>query len=70
MVYRGYYKKTGETNEMRVAIKVSIPKIHCQYAGLIGIHNTFIDLIYNRTQHSIGIVSDSPTEKRHEQRGS
>jgi len=23
VVYRGYYKKTGETNEMRVAIKVS-----------------------------------------------
>jgi len=24
VVYRGYYKKTGETEEMRVAIKVSI----------------------------------------------
>lgn len=23
VVYRGYYKKTGETTEMRVAIKVS-----------------------------------------------
>lgn len=72
VVYRGYYKKTGETTEMRVAIKVStkLPKDisnMCVWSEYIMLE--MIELIHHCIQYSIGVVSDSGTEKRHDQCG-